>query len=327
MSEISAPSSSRVKCEICDTSFYKFYNLKRHMLRIHGIDEQEFNQNISYSTQKNSYLNQKNSYLNQKNGNPPQKKSNMDIIPYENPLQCNKCLKVFSTNWYLLKHSEKCKGCRDHYKCEYCDSTFNHSKSRFRHYKTCKDKIESEAKNVTIKNHCQEANVINNIENQNNHTQNIILVYKPENMEFIKDHIGESALEYIKKVYPRIDRRIMMDYSKRILDLPVNRCIKKEDLRSGHSDVYLGDNKWEKTTDKHVYPELACSLANDMSSYINERRSKLKKEVFEKVIGFIDYMSEEGYINIDDKEVKRKILKEFRLFVKELKMVVFNKQD
>lgn len=325
MTETTAPNGSGIKCEICDSTFYKMYNLKRHMLRIHGIDNNELTQNFSHLTQKNSNINQKNSNLNQKNSNPPQNNSNLASNDYDVSLQCEKCLKSFSTHWYLVKHKEKCKGVSNAYQCEYCNCSFNHEKSRFRHYKTCKDKLEAEAKNITIKNNCQEANVINNIENQNNHTQNIILVYKPENMEFIKDHIGESALEYIKKVYPNIDRRMMVDYSKRILELPQNRCIKKDNLKVGYSDVHVGEDEWEKTTDKIVYPELACSLANDMSSYINERRSKLKKDVFEKVIGFVDYMSEEGYINTDDKEKEKKILKEFRLFVKELKMVVFNK--
>jgi hypothetical protein len=144
-------------------------------------------------------------------------------------------------------------------------------------------------------------------------------------MEFIKDHIGESALEYIKKIYPRIDRRMMVDYSKRIMELPKNRCIKKDNLKVGYSDVHLGDNQWEKTTDKLVYPELACSLANDMSSYINERRSKFKKDVFDKIIRFVDYMSDEGYMSTNDKEKEKKVLKEFKLFVKELRMVVFNR--
>lgn len=226
----------------------------------------------------------------------------------------------------MAKHREKCKGIRNAYQCEFCGYTFKHERSKYKHYRTCKEKLEAEAKNITIKNHCQEADVINNthIENQNNHTQNVILVYNPENMEFIKDHIGESALEYIKKIYPNIDRRIMMDYSKRILKLPENRCIKKDNLKVGYSDVHVAENQWDKTSDEHIYPAMACSLANDMSSYINERRSKMKKDVFEKVIRFVDYMSDKGYVSTDDKEKEKKILKEFKVFVKELKLIVFN---
>jgi hypothetical protein len=320
MENPTAPIGSGTRCDICDCTFSKPYNLRRHQLRIHGIEFEEL-------TQKNSNLSQKNSNLSQKNSNLSQKNSNLVSSDYENTLQCDKCCKTFTAHWYLVKHKEKCKGKNNAYQCEYCNCIFKHEKSRFRHYKTCKEKLEAEAKTVTIKNHCQEADVINNthIENQNNHTQNIILVYKPENMEFIKDHIGESALDYIKKIYPNIDQRMMVDYSKRILDLPENRCIKKDDLKVGYSDVHIGENQWEKTSDEHVYPVLACSLANDMSSYINERRSKMKKDVFEKVIGFVDYMSDKGYMSTDDKSYEKKMLKEFKVFVKELKMVVFNK--
>jgi hypothetical protein len=261
-----------------------------------------------------------------KKSHPEPKNSHLENNTDENKFKCDKCCKIFAEPWYMAKHREKCKGIRNAYQCEYCNCTFKHERSKYKHYRTCKEKLEAEAKTITIKNHCQEANVINNthIENQNNHTQNVILVYNPENMEFIKDHIGESALEYIKKIYPNIDRRIMMDYSKRILELPENRCIKKDNLKVGYSDVHVGENQWDKTSDEHIYPVMACSLANDMSSYINERRSKMKKDVFEKVIGFVDYMSDKGYVSTDDKEKEKKILKEFKVFVKELKMIVFN---
>lgn len=294
-----------VKCDICDSLFTRRSSLLRHMVRLHGVCEGAPTQNISYT-------------------------SNEDNITDQDGNKCPKCFKRLSSKWYLSKHIDQCNGnANSNYSCNYCNVKFKHEKSCFRHYRICKEKIKKDAEagvsSVTIKNHCQEANVIHNTNNTNNQTQNFIMVYNPENMEFIKDHIGESVLEYIKSVYPTIDRRIVMDYSKRILNLPENRCVKKEDLKSGYSDVHLGENKWEKMTDRHLYPRLACSLANDMSNYINDRRTKLKKEAFDKILSFIDYMSEEGYVNTEDTKKEQRILAEFNLFVKELRMIVFNR--
>jgi len=40
------------------------------------------------------------------------------------------------------------------------------------------------------------------------------------------------------------------------------------------------------------------------------------KETFEKIINFVDYMADEGYINTDDKDKEKQILQEYQMFVK-----------
>ena len=309
-------SSALFKCEVCERQLSNSYNLRRHMLILHGISE--MSENIPFNSKSIPF--------------------NSKIVPLETTTsiedddksyKCSRCGNSFVRKWNLMRHEKKCRGYNP-IKCDYCDKFFSYYSAKYRHQKTCRKKIEVDAKSVTIKNHCQEANTINNnthIENQNNQTQNIILVYKPENMEFIKDHIGESALEYIKSIYPTIDHRIVTDYSKRIMDLPENRCIKKTDLKSGYSDVHIGDNKWEKISDQSVYPHLACSVANNLSEYVNVKRSKLQKETFDKIMKFIDYMADEGYINTEDKVKEKRILKQFKAFVKDLKLIVFNKSS
>jgi len=338
MDDLIAPTSSKNACEICDSVFYKPYNLRRHMINIHGYTEDE----IKYKLSSNNHINSSNNHINSSNSHIIS--SNSHIISSNinttnqsvKAFECSKCKKTLYAQWYLVKHMEKCQGIKDKFSCQYCNKLFSHEKSRFKHYKICiaKKEINSKAliipepvlQNVPIiTNNIDTQNNINTNINTQNNNQNIILVYNPENMEFIKDHIGEEAVEYIKGLYPKVDRRIVMDYSKRILNLPENQCIKKDDLKSGHSKVHIGDNEWEKITDNSIYPKLACTMANNMSDYLYTKRNNLRKETFDKIISFVDYMSDEGYINTEDKDKEKKILQEFKSFVRELKLIVFNK--
>ena len=336
MENIQAPEAPKIKCPICYDPFSRNYTLKRHMVRIHGYTYDEYIHNNTNDLYNNTNDIHKNT-------------NNIDTkeIDTQNDKEyrCKKCDKCLYANWYLTKHMEKCKGIRDKNSCEYCHKIFKHDNSRFGHYKICKVKKERDATALipyeastneldnihTINNNIQTQNNIdtqnnttNNIDTQNN-TQNIIVVYHQDNIEYLKDHIGEEAIEYIKKMYPRVDRRIVMDYSKRLFERPENQCVQKKNLKMGHSDVHIGNNEWEAAMDKSIYPKLACGVANHMSDYLYAKRDQLRKEAFEKIISFVDYMADEGYINTDDKEKEKGILREYQMFVKELKMIIYNK--
>ena len=332
----------KITCELCASVFYKPFNLRRHMVNIHGCTYDECVTRNIYPIDSNTISNDSNNISINSNNIPINSiniPSNNNVIlnDNDNNYNCLKCNKHFTRQWNLKRHEALCKGNIDTLACEYCNNKFAFLSSKYRHYKICiaKKNIDSTSliipepvlQNVPIiTNNIDTQNIQtqNNINTQNNN-QNIILVYNPENMEFIKDHIGEEAVEYIKGLYPKVDRRIVMDYSKRILNLPENQCIKKDDLKSGHSKVHIGDNEWEKITDNSIYPKLACTMANNMSDYLYTKRNNLRKETFDKIISFVDYMSDEGYINTEDKDKEKKILQEFKSFVRELKLIVFNK--
>jgi len=348
MENSQAPEAPDIRCPICYDSFSRNFTMKRHMVRIHGYTYEEYihnntndihnNTNDLYNNTNDIYNNTNNIYKNTNNIDTEEIETKND-----KEYRCKKCDKCLYAKWYLTKHMEKCKGIRDKHSCEYCHKIFKHDNSRFGHYKICKVKKERDATalipyepltnepmNVnTINNNIQTQNnnniqTQNNIDTQNN-TQNIIVVYHQDNIEYLKDHIGEEALEYIKKMYPRVDRRIVMDYSKRLFDRPENQCVQKKNLKMGHSDVHIGNNEWEAAVDKSIYPKLACGVANHMSDYLHTKRDQLRKEAFDKIISFVDYMADEGYINTEDKEKEKRILREYQMFVKELKMIIYNK--
>ncbi|MEN9446469.1 MAG: hypothetical protein RL728_981, partial [Bacteroidota bacterium] len=254
--------------------------------------------------------------------------------------KCHKCL---YTNWYLKKHMEKCKGIRDNLSCEYCHKLFSHERSRFGHYKICEAKKEADSKalvpisleNIPVAstiNNSQIATNINNIqeqtniENQNNNTQNnIIVVYNSSGTDFKKEHINQEAFmkKILQMVQPYVDRSIVLDYGRELFNNPENKCIKKDSLKSGHTEVHVGDNKWELKLDRALYPKLVNDLANNLSEMVYTNRNNIPKKWFEQIIAFLDYMADDGYVNTDDKEKTKRIGQDFKMLAKELKLVIY----
>ena len=279
-----APKDEGYKCLECEKSFTRNYNLRRHVGRVH--------QNI-----QNKILCPKGTNVEGQGTNVAKHK-------------CRLCHNNFSYNWCLTKHLLICKGDIKPFECKNCMKKFKTEKSRSRHCKTCLEKVSTT--NIGTQNNI---NTQNNIQTQNN---NIIIVYNPSgNTPFTSDHLTtEDFKKILKLASPNIDSRAMAEYTKQILSHPENRCIKKKDLKSGHSQVHTGDDKWELQLDKVVYPLLASDMANNMVEFINAKRAQLKKDVFDRLRNFVDYMSDNGYINTDDVDRQKEIQNEYKNFVK-----------
>ena len=334
------------KCTTCDCDFASKYSLERHTVRKHvnKIDRVngEIAQNCGNSTQNISNSTHFSGNLNQEESD--------DDYGFETELtHCPSCKKEFKRQWCLYRHIKTCRFKGDKYNCEYCNKNFKHSNSKYKHYKICKIKNrtgivieEPNEKNKEIQEHTtiqeqsiQNASVINNkntienqtnIENQNN-TQNIIIVYNPDNMEFVTDKINYDIIQKLLQCRNIESKsQLVSDYGKEIFSIPENQCIKKNDLKSGHSEVHLGD-KWEMKLDKHIYPKLACSVANNMSDYLNSKKDIVRHEIFNKTMKFLDYMSDEGYINTDDKEKAKQIKQEYKDLIRELRLIIHSKTD
>ena len=323
---MSAPIAPKFNCEHCSVLFTKKYNLLRHMARQHTISDKN-------STTQNSHDSTQNSH---------------DVTQNSHDNSCPFCYKVFTRNWCLIRHVEICKGENNKHQCIYCQKEFKHNKSRFQHYKICKVKKEIDSKAlITIEdedtpatiaipgtvNTYQEANNINNIntlETQNNiqnQQNNIIIVYNPGNTDFKTDHLKAEDLQKILQLAsPYVDNQAMREYTKKIFSNPENQCIKKEDLKSGHSEIHLGDNQWELELDTNIYPKLASNMANNMAEFLHTKRDQMRREVFDRLTKFVDYMADEGYINTDDIDKQKVIQKEYKTFTKGLKLIVFGKK-
>src|SRR5210317_2012171 len=115
-------------CKICDKEYYKLYNLKRHIVTIHGFNYKDYLESFD----ENNTVIQLNNTVNI---------TSIQNNAYKKHL-CSKCNKVFARKWNLTKHTEKCKGVIDRYSCEYCKKQFTHGNSRYKHILNCKTKKE-----------------------------------------------------------------------------------------------------------------------------------------------------------------------------------------
>jgi hypothetical protein len=96
-------------------------------------------------------------------------------------------------------------------------------------------------------------------------------------------------------------------------------------MRSSHSEIHKGDNKWGFELDKLVYPQLANDVASNMSEYLHTKRDKLRRDVFDKLTEFVDYMADSGYINTDELQRKKVIIQEYKTFMNGLKLIIYEK--
>lgn len=98
-------------------------------------------------------------------------------------------------------------------------------------------------------------------------------------------------------------------------------CVKKDDLKSGHCEVHKGDDTWEPQLDTNVFPELATNVANSLQEFLTNKKPLVKNN-FDKLIQHLDYMAEKGYINTDDKDLEKEMLRQYNTFTKDLRLVI-----
>ena len=180
--------------------------------------------------------------------------------------------------------------------------------------------------NVNIQNNIQNTTTTNtNIQNIQNNNNNInIIVYDPSNLPFLTDHIDLQKLKDILSLDD--EKSIVQLYSRELMDRIENQCIRKTNLRASHSQVHVGNNKWQSLLDKELYPKLMCNIADGFSTLLNgkkdEKWAKIQRHVFQKMMPFLDYLSDSGYCNNDEKQ--KEVLENFNTLVQELKLIAFD---
>ena len=322
------------ECKYCDYKSSRAYNLRRHYELKHAeSDSEDFPQNRGELTQNRGESPQNRGESPQNQGESPQNEGEC----FKN--MCHDCGKTFARIDCLKRHAIVCKGTPKQLTCTFCQNLFECESVKNRHMITCKLRncalIVKPAGEIAIPtttpapattNNSQAANVnATNCENvqQIGNQQNIvnIVVYDPNNIEFLTDHINLKSL--FSDMASKDKPAMISHYSRALINRKENQCVRKTNLRSSHSQVHIGDNNWESRLDKDVYPKVVCNIANQMSDLVNsmqhEKAFKLHSKVFSKLLPFLDYMSDEGYAYDVDKEVEMK--RHFRKLGQELVLI------
>ena len=297
-------SKSIYPCSLCTASFVSNYNLRRHSILHHGTE--------AGARATDEY-------------------------------KCPQCLKAFDSEGFLNKHLAT--GCRNIQPtvCEFCHQTFQHPRSRYKHYKTC---VGVEAgigireigatEGVSQSDSRSLSSFVSDTGSYSDVPESIyvsvpVILYDHTGTGsaplFLKDAIVHE--EFVKRLLhsirtTRLDRTIVVLYMKELYVNRMNRCIRKPLMETSYSEVHTGDHCWEARLDKVLYPKLVTDLSNDFSEYIYKQRCLIPNSLFSRIIEFLDYMAVDGYINTDNKEKRGFIKNEYLLLVKELKLVIHN---
>ena len=287
------------KCQFCDCKSKWKSNITRHMVRNHTAP----NVNVPAP---NVNVPAPNVNVFAPNVNVPAPNVNVfedDNIQYTN--QCTLCNKIFSRKCILTKHIEKCKGINNSLQCEFCNKIYSSRQTKSIHLRICKIKKELDSQALIIHTsndenindttttpnqntsigqinnmqnaNIQNANTINN--NNNNNTNNItnVIVFDPEKMELLHDHITKS--KFTKMVTHPDFVKILTDYSTEILSRKENQCVRKTNLLSSSSAIHMGNDKWIYQSDKEVLPKLLSNIASNFKNITEEYKIKIMKQL------------------------------------------------
>ena len=294
------------RCQFCDYKTNKLYNLNRHKTIKHVENEQAGL--IDIQTGK----------IDVQAGKIDLQAGKIDINRY-----CDKCDKVFTRTYGLNKHKEKCKGKINPLECNFCKKVFSLPSAKCRHQKICKEKDKPNESNantiIQTQNNIENQNITNNITNNNitNNTINIIAFDPEEECNFVKT---EAFTKHIKDLLMRYtnDIKLIQQYNRGLFMIKENQCVKKTNLRSVHSKVHLGEDKWQMMLDKNIYPKLVSDYANDFCNFILSHKRERHRSLERK----LDCIADGGYIN-DEEEVQKKLAKDYNNLVHDLKLLAY----
>ena len=190
----------RHKCDLCNYSTNRKYDLKRHQNAIHNLRVPA----------KSDFLMPETNVMPKKTNVMPKK---TNVMPNEN--MCKKCNKVYKIKKSLIKHEENCKGI-DELTCPRCMISFSNRHNKSNHIKrnTCKPRsiiharvpnpqniepannIDTQINNIDIDN--QTNNIDNQTNIQNQHINIYVNNYGKERTDYL-DY--DKMLAIFKKVY------------------------------------------------------------------------------------------------------------------------------
>jgi len=316
-----------LKCSNCDYKTLKKYNLLRHMVRSHPIDNSAKSMNNSAESMNNSakdmIFSAKDMIFSAEGINV-----NIDenICQDINTSTCYKCNKTLANKYNLANHIDKCRGVINPLQCEYCMKIFKYRNNKYVHKRKCKliqlakQEEEQKASIQNITNNNITNNITNNTvnDNSNNVTVNNIIVFDPKNMELLNDHITKKQLQ--KMVADTDFTKILTDYSTALLSRKENQCVRKTNLNSTSSSVHVGDNKWEFQTDKYIYPKLLTNIAYNLSDV----KENFKVRVYEELNNFIDDVASEATDCYTKESEEKRLKRLYKNLFNNVKHLVFN---
>ena len=152
------------------------------------------------------------------------------------------------------------------------------------------------------------------------------MIFNPNDRDnhvpFNIEHLSNQIIRSLTQLHEEKD--MVAHYTRQLLVNPMNQCIRKTNLRSSHSKVHIGDNKWETHHDKEVYPKLVADVSNRLSEHMNQEKTKvhIHRNTYNRLIQFLECFADYGYCAED--ELEHKIPMDFRELIQRAKAIAFD---
>jgi hypothetical protein len=231
-----------------------------------------YNSNRKYNLNIHEINKHSKEILNEKNDkNIECNFSDLGNINIEN--KCEKCYKILSTKYTLIKHMEKCNGF-DKLTCCKCMKSFSSHQSKSNHMKrdNCKAKSLVYAKINNINNI---SNITNNIDNSivNNTINNTYIInnYGNERLDYLSNEDMYKILTNINSIPLYIEKK---HFNK---DFPENHNIMYDD-KSKRCKI-KENNKWKTINLSLMSIKLINDNSNSLLVYFNKNKEELNKKI------------------------------------------------
>jgi len=261
--------------------------------------------------------------------------------------QCTKCKKTFSREQRLQTHTDVCKGIGSSLDCPLCNKVFAFASAKTRHLVKCRlkadAKIATDARDkktleqnlnfhaaATINNNIDNSttnNIDNSVVNNNNITNNIGILVFPgntsnESITFDTDLINLTEMATTIKTLSKL--QVSYKFIVELLKNPRNRCIRKTNMRSDHSNIHVGDNRWQLQPDAGIYKKLVSEVSLNLGEFLGKKgkQMKLGPNTLKDQLAYTDLMSDEGYSADDVERIETK--KEYKMLLRNAKSSVYN---
>lgn len=264
------------KCQFCDFTSERAYNVKRHTIRRHNIQENENVQTVAKNVQ-NVAKNVQNVVENVQNV----VKNVQNVVTEKTTHYCGKCGKYFCRPCRVSKHEEKCKGVRT-LQCDICNMVFQdrHDKYNHKRYGKCSPpspSVTNITNNITNNNITNNNNIINNNVNIDQSVKINYISFNTKNndpIEFHTDHIDDPKI--LKEIFAEPNFLDMFaNYAEAVLSAKENQIVQKQNLSRDHAIVYLMDKDTNVyILDKQIFYKYARGLSTSAMVLSDKHKKK-----------------------------------------------------
>jgi len=281
-----ACSSPPYKCSQCDYTTIRKYNYDRHISSVHNMSLREDYKNVDADCK------------------------NVDVISENvDANKCMSCYKLFTSKYYLQKHSVMCNGKEHPLQCYDCKRILSSRSSLAHHRKTCKGSqimVQQPPPSILPQPTIQNATHINNIQINNNIQVNVLpfpTSIEDLNYDFITDKISNTIIKnIINKTANKFIR--FNNFVGKVFENPQNRVIKKHNPKQSHSMIHTGDGKWEIAHDSIVFPLLTHHITTAALQKLDKvkKDKEISRQLMYSLDDFIKYVEDINQENFNQTE-------------------------